>query len=158
MNKSIEERIWPYVRWEPAPAPNDLVRPVPGDCAIWTRSLSPQGYPSQISINGQLVRVGRWTYEHYVAPLSTDRVPDHLCRVRACINPLHVEAITDRENVARGIGISARNRQKTHCPKGHPLVAVNRPERKRHCPICVNLYHKQLRLKRSLATKEASAQ
>ena len=51
---------------------------------------------------------------------------DHLCRVRRCVNPLHLEAVTQRENILRGrsnpVAVNAR---KTHCPQGHPLVKGN---------------------------------
>jgi hypothetical protein len=145
--KSIEERIWNRVQWKPSP--ENLLRPVLGDCAIWTGSLSPKGYPSQIydpEIRS-LVRVGRWVFEKYIAKLPLDHVPDHLCRVRACINPLHVEAVTTKENGDRGLGVGALNARKLYCPHGHQLVPVSWSGgyRKRCCPICNGLTERRRR-------------
>ena len=44
---------------------------------------------------------------------------DHLCRVHRCVNPWHLEAVTQQVNLLRGGGMSVRNSQKTHCPAGH---------------------------------------
>ena len=50
---------------------------------------------------------------------------DHLCRVRCCVNPAHLEPVTPRENTLRGVGVTAKNAAKTHCSKGHPLSDEN---------------------------------
>src|SRR5438105_3395615 len=50
---------------------------------------------------------------------------DHRCRVRCCINPQHLELVTVRENVLRGVGITARNVQKDTCPEGHPYDYIH---------------------------------
>lgn len=47
---------------------------------------------------------------------------DHLCRIRRCVNPAHLEPVSRRENILRGESPSARNARKTHCPQGHKLV------------------------------------
>jgi hypothetical protein len=49
---------------------------------------------------------------------------DHTCRVRSCVNPAHLEPVTNRENGLRG-DIGIHNRVKTHCPQGHPYTANN---------------------------------
>jgi hypothetical protein len=64
---------------------------------------------------------------------------DHLCRVRHCVNPSHLEIITRGENVLRGISIPAKNAVKTHCLNGHPLFGPNLYERRdgyRNCKKC----------------------
>ncbi len=50
---------------------------------------------------------------------------DHLCRVRNCVNPAHLEPVTHRENTLRGDGVTAINARKTSCHRGHPFAGEN---------------------------------
>lgn len=50
---------------------------------------------------------------------------DHLCRNRACVRADHLEPVTHRENILRGISPSALHAKKTHCQKGHPFSGKN---------------------------------
>ncbi len=50
---------------------------------------------------------------------------DHLCRNRAYVNPDHMEAVSNKENILRGIGPTAQNARKQFCPQGHPLDGDN---------------------------------
>jgi hypothetical protein len=71
--------------------------------------------------------VHRWLYQQKVGPIG-DLQLDHLCRVRHCINPAHLEPVTGRENVIRGLApILARLRAAliTHCRYGHPFEGAN---------------------------------
>jgi hypothetical protein len=63
----------------------------------------------------------RVAYEHIKGPIPEGLVLDHLCRVTICINPNHLEPVTDLINIRRGLG----NVSKTHCPKGHPYSGAN---------------------------------
>jgi hypothetical protein len=82
----------------------------------------------------------RAAYLMFVGPISDGLQIDHLCRVRACCKPSHLEAVTNRENVLRGTSPAARQALQTHCYKGHPLSGYNlilRPNtRKRECRTC----------------------
>ena len=64
-------------------------------------------------------------YETFVGPIPPHAQLDHLCRVRACCNPDHVEPVTPRENTLRGQGIGAINAVKTHCVNGHEFTPEN---------------------------------
>ena len=76
-------------------------------CWIWHGALDRDGYatfyekqpPARFS---RKVRAARWSYAHFVGPIPEGLVMDHLCRVRRCVNPKHLEPVTPRENVLRG--------------------------------------------------------
>jgi HNH endonuclease len=77
----------------------------------------------------------RVTYEYYVAPIPFGLSLDHLCRVRACCNPTHLEPVTHHENVLRGNSVKSR----THCPQGHEFTAENTRitrQGSRSCRVC----------------------
>lgn len=94
-------------------------------CWTWTGCLSADGY-GNAKIAGRDVRVHRWAYESIGGKSIPDGlVLDHLCRNRACCNPEHLEPVTNRENVLRGIGFAAVNAAKTHCPQGHEYTPEN---------------------------------
>lgn len=90
----------------------------PGGCWLWTGTLSPKGYASfQHDTRNQFVH--RTAYETWVGPIPEGLEIDHLCSVRNCVNPAHLEAVTHAENMARA---SAR---KTHCVHGHEYTPEN---------------------------------
>lgn len=109
-------------------------------CWEWQGSLTSAGY-GRTSVNGKTVFTHRYSYEQIVGPIPEGLVIDHLCRNRSCCNPGHLEPVTNRENVLRGIGPSAINARKTHCPEGHELFAANvyvaPGTRERHCRTCL---------------------
>ena len=87
----------------------------------------------------RLVRAHRFAYEQIVGPIPDGLQLDHLCRVRSCVNPAHLEPVTCQVNLLRGTGASARNAIKTHCPQGHAYGDFNtyiRPEGWRRCREC----------------------
>ncbi len=66
--------------------------------------------------------IHRRAYEILVGRIPDGLVPDHLCRVRHCWNPQHIELVTHGENIRRG---DHHERRKTHCPAGHAYDDAN---------------------------------
>lgn len=70
-------------------------------------------------------RAHRVAFEVLVGPIPEGMEIDHRCRLTWCVNPDHLRAVTHQVNTLSGIGPTAVNALKTHCPKGHPLVPSN---------------------------------
>lgn len=98
-------------------------------CWEWTGSLDPQEGYGVLKLNKDGKRhhrrAHRVMYEHFVEPIPCGLVCDHLCRVRHCVNPAHLEVVTDAENILRGEGIAPKRKAQTHCVHGHLLEGDN---------------------------------
>ena len=106
-----------------------------GTCWVWTRGRSQAGY-GQIGSGRAVDYTHRAMYEMFHGEIPAGHDIDHLCRNRACCNPMHLEAVTHRENMQRG-AIAKR----THCPHGHPYDEANtyhHPTGGRVCRKCRN--------------------
>lgn len=96
----------------------------------------------------------RLSYEEFVGPIPEDLVIDHLCRNRKCINPEHLEPVSNLENILRGLAPTTsgeNNRSKTHCNRGHPYSGYNLTYRKsggRACKECHRLWGIEKRKKK----------
>lgn len=90
---SLEERFWAKVE----PEPNS-------GCWIFVGGWTTAGYGSiGRGCRGEgNVYAHRFAYELLRGPIPPDLVPDHLCRVRCCVNPWHLELVTNLENLNRG--------------------------------------------------------
>ena len=131
----LPERFWEKVRLVDGP----LETP----CWKWVAASDQHGYGRY----GRPTKLAhRVAYESLVG--STLGAPhlDHLCREPSCVNPEHLERVTARENILRGIGPTAVNARKTHCLRGHLFDENNtRIERKagrtpsRACRECSRL-------------------
>jgi hypothetical protein len=93
-------------------------------CWEWTGSRASNGY-GMVGDSGKLRQVHRVAYEIFVGPIPAGMSIDHLCRNRRCVSAEHLEAVTTRENVLRGVGLSAENARKTHCKRGHEFTPQN---------------------------------
>lgn len=93
-------------------------------CWLWLGQISNKGYALFNRGIGKR-NAHRFAYETTIAPVARPLVLDHLCRIRCCVNPAHLEPVTNRENILRGVGPSAKGALATHCPVGHPYDATN---------------------------------
>ena len=101
-----------------------FVAPEPNSgCWLWMGTVSRSGYGS-VSVNGEMKLAHRVAYEMQNGPIPASLELDHKCRVRCCVNPAHLEAVSHAENIRRG-RTGAHQRAKTHCPKGHEYSIEN---------------------------------
>jgi hypothetical protein len=92
----------------------------------------------------------RYAYKMLVGPIPFGLDIDHLCRNRACVRPDHLEPVTRRVNLLRGVGFPAINAAKKECPHGHEYDASNTQNWRggRFCRECKRLYDHQRYLDR----------
>jgi len=112
------------------------------ECVEWPGSLR-QGYghyqrgrfrsPTYVSKMAH-----RHVYEECIGLIPEGLHLDHLCRNTKCVNPNHLEAVSPRENMLRGVSPAARNAVKTHCSRGHEFNEENTYHhgKGRHCKEC----------------------
>lgn len=102
------------------------------DCLLWTGTIGGDGYGT-LMIDGRNIKAHRLAYELFVGPIPKGLVLDHLCRVRRCVDPNHLEPVTSAENTRRAARLI------THCPAGHPYDDKNTrvtPDGGRICRAC----------------------
>jgi hypothetical protein len=111
--RSIEEKLQSYI----LPEPNS-------GCWIWSGGITGSGY-GMFWFDSKSSLAHRSSYEFYKGKIPDDMELDHLCRIRCCVNPDHLEPVTSKENLMRGISFSAKNAKKTHCIRGHEFTKEN---------------------------------
>jgi len=143
-----EERFWVKVKktetcwiWGGARSTNHIVGHTAG----------PYGH---FKVNGKVVQAHRYAYESLIAPIPSSLTIDHLCRNTLCVNPKHLEAVTIKENLLRGVGASGLNAKKTHCKRGHIFDNANTHiglKGNRLCRACKKIMKAKYRAQAALA-------
>ncbi len=129
-----------------------------GDCWLWTAAVMNNGY-GRFKQDGKTRAAHRVAYEMLAGPLLMGQQLDHLCRVRACVNPAHLEPVTPKVNVLRGRTITARNAAKMVCDRGHQLAGENlfvRRDGRRRCRTCNRATERRARATDSYRQKHAA--
>ena len=96
-------------------------------CWLWTGGMNQIGY-GRVHVNGGRKTAHRVAYELVCGKVPDGLDLDHLCRVRCCINPDHLEPVTRQVNAARGIAGEVSKKRSaliTHCPRGHSYSGDN---------------------------------
>lgn len=131
----------------------EKVSPEPNSgCWLWDAGISYQGYGLFV-YKGRARRAHRISYEIAHGTISESLQIDHLCRVRSCVNPEHLDLVTQQENIRRGI-VGENNRSKTLCPSGHSYSGDNlyvRPDGSRVCKSCRSRHSKEYHARRRAA-------
>ncbi len=136
----------PLTEWQTAVTPECLPRHIrrniepsaDGDCWLWTRSRSTDGY-GWASLNNRTYQAHRLIYRLVVGEPPEGLVLDHLCRVRHCVNPSHLEPVTPGENLRRSPFTTAGMER---CALGHEFSPWHG---QRRCLTCLADYRRRLR-------------
>ena len=127
-------------------------------CWLWAGCTNPSGYGVMRHSGGNVAH--RFSYTTFVGSIPDGLQLDHVCRIRSCVNPEHLEPVTGSENCLRGLtGVVSgeREKAKTHCPHGHPYnkqntkyyVSSRTGRTKRKCCICTKEHQHKSDAKRS---------
>ncbi len=142
INKILPKRFWSKIKTSNIHSYNGT------PCLEWTAFIDPNGY-GKFKLNGKTKRAHRLSYEESKGKIPDGLVMNHICRTRHCVNPDHLEAITQQENCQKGIAGfvgGLKQRLKTHCPHGHPYSKENTyvyPNGSRECRICKRIKSRQ---------------
>lgn len=126
-------------------------------CWNWVGYINKRWGYGYFKLDGKHWRVHRLAYEIVVGDIPTGKQLDHLCKNRLCVNPSHLEPVTNKENVLRGDGLTAINARKTECHRGHQLLGENlyiTPSGYRNCRECRTISQRKW-AKRVRQTEEA---
>lgn len=130
-------------------------------CILWTGGVDPGGYGRRVG--GAYAH--RYACEQAKGPIPSGLVLDHLCRVRHCVNPDHLEPVTNCENILRGVSPVAVNARRTHCKNGHEFTEANTYWRVqsdgtglgRMCRRCNSIRVTRIKSKRRAAARAAQS-
>ena len=112
-----------------------LITQTESGCWEWTGAQLASGYGS-VRFDGRVQVVHRVMWEQVKGPVPAGLQLDHLCRNRTCCNPAHLEAVTQRTNLLRGVSLPAQNARRDKCLNGHEFDIRRKGNGWRECSIC----------------------
>jgi hypothetical protein len=131
--ESWRKKVMPGV---PAPAEERFwrfVKKTDDGCWFWVGGKDRKGYGRFRAENKKFWSAHRWAYQYFVGSIPEGMQTDHLCRTPSCVNPAHMEIVTNDENQRRA------NLLVTTCKYGHQLDGVKK--RQRYCKTCAREYN-----------------
>ena len=124
-------------------------------CILWLGEIDPNGYGTH-NRRSKTFKAHKFSYELYKGPVPKGLELDHLCRVRSCVNPDHLEPVTKAENIRRSHKFPRLNKTATQCAYGHSylddtvkLRFDGRNKGGRRCLICTKIQNKKRSEKRT---------
>lgn len=110
-------------------------------CWLWVLTRDPDGY-GEGCFQKRKRRAHRLAWEAFKGPIPPGFHVDHLCRVRHCVNPEHLEPVTAGENIRRGLTGYTR---RTECKRGHKFAEHGRldSQGRNQCRECDRLRNRQ---------------
>lgn len=115
-------------------------------CWLWKGCITKKGY-GLFKFNNVSLGAHRFSYQYWNGDIPKQLQIDHLCRTRNCVNPEHLEVISIKENIRRGISY---NQELTYCKNGHKFTKENTMIRLtggRMCRSCHNYNSAKSRIK-----------
>ncbi|HEC61086.1 MAG TPA: HNH endonuclease [bacterium] len=129
MRQQDIDRFWQKVQ----------ISPAPNGCWEWLGNKFSNGY-GEFWLDGHNIDSHRIAYQLHIGPIMDGLVLDHSCKNHGCVNPSHLEPVTQVENCRRG-NTGKHQTLKECCPKGHPYIGHNLllyGDGRRRCRTCRN--------------------
>lgn len=146
------ERFWTHVnRHGGTPYADDPLATATGECWLWSEATDKKHY-GRFRLHGGWTQAHRVSYRDFGHNLPDELKLDHLCRITQCVNPAHLEPVTQLENVRRGL-----RGQITECVHGHEYTPENTIRRgkngdnSRECRTCLAASKRRTYLRRKNA-------